>query len=120
MAMRQASQDLKGKQRQLNQQASGRGLLYSGLRQGAGQQLRGEAVSGLSAQREAINRALSKQSDEMDLGAMNDAAVVNAFELKKRMLEDQAKRGEMAANSQLWGSAIGAAGSIAGGLLGDK
>jgi hypothetical protein len=118
LAMAQTANDLKGQQKALNKQASSRGLLYSGLRQGAASDLQGQAASGLSAQREAINRALTKQSDQLDMESMRDAGIVSAYELKRKMLEDSAKRGEMLSNSQMVGSALGAAGSIAGGLLG--
>lgn len=55
----------------IRSQASGRGLLYSGLRAGQEGSATGAAISNLATQRAGINRDAENQARSMETGAIN-------------------------------------------------
>lgn len=120
LARDQAAQGLKGQTRDIRQGASSRGLLYSGLRQGAENAAQGSASSGLSAQREAINRKLGQQANEMDQSSIQSGVDLMALRRNREDLMNGANKSDQERASGAKSGIMGGFGSLLGGIAGRK
>lgn len=98
--------------------ASRRGLLYSGLKQGADLDAHSAYAAGLASKRASINADLEDKATQME-----DAAIGGAFDDQKTQQSayDQAfqqRQARNASRNQAIGQLGGGLGSLAGGLLG--
>jgi len=113
-AVNQARNNLVGQMADIRSNASSRGLLYGGLRQGAEDQAKAATAGELGAKRLAINQAVEGQANDFDANALNRMLEqYNAAQqynqqqyglgLQRQGLENQQRAG-------LFGGLMGAAG----------
>lgn len=99
---------------------AGRGLLYSGMKQGADVDAATESSANLAQQKVGIGQALESQAQDLEnqaLGAGMSVAGLQSQALTQKMAFEQAKQQQRGA---VLGSLFGAAGQIGGGYLGGR
>lgn len=115
-----ARQGLSQKLANIRSGANSRGLLYSGLRQGAEAGAGSDAAGQVAQERAQINTAVEDQANSLDSQALNSAFSVQKAqqELNDSAYQDALKRKSQ--GMSLMGMVGGAAGSIGGMAAGSK
>lgn len=98
----------------INQNTNARGLLYSGVRQGAQQAAASDESARLAAQRSQINQQIEDQANQLDTSALNSAYSVQSMQ---QQMNDAAYK-QALLNKQNEFSALGSAGKMFGSLVG--
>lgn len=99
---------------------AGRGLLYSGLKQGADVDAATDSASNLAQQKVGIGQALESQAQDLEnqaMGAGMSVAGMQSQALTQKMAFEQAKQQQRGA---VLGGLFSAAGQIGGGYLGGR
>lgn len=114
VAWEQAANQLQGQSKDINKNASKRGLLYSGIQQGAQHGAQGAMGSALAQRRSAINKAADEEAQRYEVGAAEAGLNQTALEQQTfNRLYGNAQTAE-AQRFDLLRGLFGAAGSIAG------
>jgi hypothetical protein len=113
-----ARNDLANKMNDVKYQANKRGLLYSGLKQGAEAGLQGQAAGGLANQRANINNTTQGQANDMTSQAVG-------LGINNRLLQNQMNQANYQGNMGNWqeqqqgmSKLAKGAGLLAGGIAG--
>ena len=109
--------------RGIRQKASSRGLLHSGLRQGAESGAYGETLNDINRQKMAINQKLQEQADEMEnqslMGRLGGYESDIKSEFQKYQERAQRAQNEQAQRAGMFGNILGI-GGMALGAFSDK
>ena len=99
---------------------SARGLLFSGLRQGADVDAQTESATNLAKTKTDINQGLEAQAQDLENQAMGSASSLAAMNSQNLMMKQQLDLAKQSQRNQVLGSLLGAGGMIGGGYFGGK
>lgn len=100
--------------------ASGRGLLYSGLRAGEESNARAQASSGMSQQRANINQGAEEMKQNLQNQAVDTGTAINQMQQQREMQKYNLAQQQAGQRGGLLKGLLGGAGSIAGAMSGGK
>lgn len=86
MVKQSENQALAGKKSDITKSAASRGLLYSGLKEGAQAQAQGESAGKVAQSQAGINDAVEKQSDSLNKAALSSQMGVQDLQSKRQAL----------------------------------
>lgn len=105
-------------QQQIDKNYGSRGLLYSGLRQGAQAGNAAGVASQLANQRTGINQSSQNTANNMNQGAIQQGLANQSAQQQMNAFNYQQQMGQFQGKQQAAQQTLGGAMSIAGGLLG--
>ena len=115
-----ARRDLASKMSGIKEGANARGLLYSGLRQGAESAAAQESASNLAAQKAAINARLQGQAKALDEAALSGQIGIQGLQSQQADINLQDELARRQARTQGLAGLFGAGGQLGGAALGSR